>query len=108
MALLYRNDTIFTDFFDDVGDEFANFGIASRNSSDLSDFLAIAINLFSGFINTLNDFCASSFDALAKVHRIMASCDKLVGFGDDVISEDGYGSCAITGDLIEFLGCGLN
>ena len=60
------------------------------------------------FIDALYDFGASSFDALAKVHWVMAGSNELVGFGEDVISKNSNGGSTIAGDLVELLRGRLN
>ena len=86
LSLLYRNDAVFADFFDNVSNKFADFGVAGRNSGDFSDFLTIAVDFFGGFVDIFNDFCASKFNAFTEVHWVMSGSNKFVGFSNNIIS----------------------
>ena len=59
------DNAVFADFIDDLGDEFADFGVASGDSGDLGDFFVVALDFFGDFINTAYDFGAGFFDAFS-------------------------------------------
>ena len=59
-------------------------------------------------VDAFDDFSASSFDALAKIHWVVASGDELVSFGDNVVSKNGNGGGTIASDLVELLRGGLD
>ena len=108
LAWFNGNDTFFTDFSDNVGDKFADFWVASANSSDFGDFLIVASDLLGGFVDTFDDFGASGFYALTKLHWIVTGSNKLVGLGDNIVGENSYSSSTVTGNFIEFLSGGFD
>lgn len=82
--------------------------VTGGNRSNFGDFLIVTLNFFGGFFDSFDDFGAGIFDSLAKFHRIDASGDELVGFGKDIISEDGDSGGTIASDFVEFLSGGFD
>ncbi len=103
-----RNDAVFADFADDFGDQSADFGIASGNRSDFSNFFVVAFDFFGGFFDAFNNLSTSFFNSLAKFHGIDAGGNKFVGFVQNVIGKNCDGSGAIAGNFVEFLSSGLD
>lgn len=105
---LDSDDAVFADFADDFGNERANFGVASGNGGDFSDFFVVAIDFFGESIDFGDNFGAGLLDAFAEFHRIDAGGDEFVSFGEDIISQNSDSGGAITSDLIELGGSGFD
>ena len=108
LPLLYGNDAVFADFLNYISNEFANFSIACGDCGDFGNLLIIAIDFFSSFVDTLDNFGASGFNAFAEIHWVMTGSNKLISFGDNIVSKYGYCSCSVAGNLIKFLSSGFN
>ncbi len=80
LASLDRDDTVFANFVDNFGDEFADFFRAGGNGGDFGYLLVFTLDFFGLFINTFDDFCASLLDAMSELHRVDAGSNELVGF----------------------------
>lgn len=108
LALLDGDDAVFADFADDARNEFADFFVTGGDRGNFGDFFVIAFDFFGGFFDAFDDSGARFFNSLAKFHRIDAGGDELVGFVQDVISENGDSGGAIASDFVELLGGGLD
>ncbi len=108
LALFDGDDAVFADFANNISDEFADLWIAGGNGGNLGDFAVVAFDLLGGFFDAFDDFDTGVFNSLAEFHGIDTGSDELVGFSENVVSQNCDSGGAIAGDFVEFFGGGFD
>ena len=97
LAVFNGDNAFLADFFHGFGNDVANFMIGvSRNSANLSNFLAGSCRLAEGV--ELFDGSGNSFvDTALQIHRAHTGGNILHAFVNDSLSQNGSCRCTVTG-----------
>src|SRR5581483_2908926 len=104
LAFLYRYHAVFADSFHNVSDQVTDFGVTRRDGSHFGYATLFASDIFSHGAELGDHFLGGSLKALAQQHWVVARSNQLVGFVQDVVSQDSYSSSAIAGNVVHLAG----
>ena len=95
---VFNSDNAFlTDFFHGFGNDVADFMVrVSRNSADLSNFLAGSCRLAER-VELFDGSCNSFVDTAFQIHRAHTGGNILHAFVNDGLSQNSSGRCTVSG-----------
>ena len=99
VALFNRDDAVFADLVDGIGDDLTNGRVSGRDRCHSGDRVLV-LDVLCLTLDRVDGGGDGCFDAAFETHRVGASGDVAQPFTDESLRQDGCGGRAVTSDIV--------